>query len=200
MTPESEPIEPVSNVHDISDQRRDERLASEFSLVRVKSPVYMEDREEARKRTGNAERQARHRERLAEAGLVPTAVPADVLAQVRLAGGWPAWLASQSAAKTPASSPAPTPIPQMPFAPAEVLVEISAAGGWAAWLGNMKSQAEAQFQRMLLDEIRKIEPQVVERVVERPMSKSDAAAHAIGLQVARLSGWRRKLVELLLRA
>lgn len=44
-------------------------------------------------RKGGAERVARHREKLKEAGLVQATVPRELLAEVEAAGGWKEWRA-----------------------------------------------------------------------------------------------------------
>ena len=44
-------------------------------------------------RKGGAERVAKHREKLKEAGLVQATVPKEILAEVEAAGGWKEWRA-----------------------------------------------------------------------------------------------------------
>ena len=91
-------------VPSIARARADARLAEEFDLVRVTSPVYIQDRKAAAARTAGAERVARHRQKLADEGRRPAAVPVAVLDQVKAAGGWEQWQAQKAAAAVP---PAP---------------------------------------------------------------------------------------------
>lgn len=85
----------------ITDERREARLRDEFDLVRVKREIYELLPGAAKKKAGSAERVAKFREKQAAAGLVPTAVPAALLAEVKEAGGWLAWQAKQAAPASP---------------------------------------------------------------------------------------------------
>lgn len=96
--------EAAPGVPSIARARADARLAEEFDLVRVTSPVYIQDRKAAAARTAGAERVARHRQKLADEGRRPAAVPVAVLDQVKAAGGWDQWQAQKAAAAVP---PAP---------------------------------------------------------------------------------------------
>lgn len=81
-----------SQITSITDERREARLRDEFDLVRVKREIYELQPGAAKKKAGSAERVAKFREKQAAAGLVPTAVPAALLAMVKTAGGWEPWL------------------------------------------------------------------------------------------------------------
>lgn len=91
-----------NTITSITDERREARLLDEFDLVRVRREIYELLPGAAKKRAGSAERVARFREKQLAAGLVPTAVPADLLAEVKAAGGWPQWLQAKQAAVLPA--------------------------------------------------------------------------------------------------
>jgi hypothetical protein len=91
----------IRAVTDITEPRRDDRLRTEFDLVRERRPVYVLDTTEAKKRTDNAQRVAKFREKQANAGLISAAVPAELLAMVKVAGGWDAWVAAQKAVVVP---------------------------------------------------------------------------------------------------
>ena len=93
--------EAAPGVPSIAAERVDARLADEFDLVRVHSPVYVLDKKAAAARSAGAERVAKHRAKLATEGLRPAAVPAAVLDQVKAAGGWTEWQAQKVAAATP---------------------------------------------------------------------------------------------------
>lgn len=98
---------PQNTITSITDERREARLLDEFDLVRVKREMYELLPGAAKKKAGSAERVAKFREKQAAAGLVPTAVPAALLAEVKDAGGWPAWQAKQAAQVLPAQSVPP---------------------------------------------------------------------------------------------
>lgn len=77
------------------------RLANDFDLVRVRAPVYIQDKKAAAARSAGAERVAKHRAKQLIEGLRPAAVPAAVLDEVKAAGGWAEWQAQKVAAATP---------------------------------------------------------------------------------------------------
>jgi hypothetical protein len=119
MQHDEKPLDSKSAVTDITEPRREDRLRTEFDLVRERRPVYVLDTNEAKKRTGNAERVAKFREKQAQAGLVPTAVPAELLAAVKTAGGWEAWAKAQKAAvAAPAKEVPAAPVKEVLVAPA----------------------------------------------------------------------------------
>ena len=93
--------EAAPGVPSIAAERVDARLADEFDLVRVHSPVYVLDKKAAAARSAGAERVAKHRAKLATEGMRPAAVPAGVLDEVKAAGGWAEWQAQKVAAATP---------------------------------------------------------------------------------------------------
>jgi hypothetical protein len=96
--------EAAPGVPSIVAERVDARLADEFDLVRVHSPVYVLDKKAAAERSAGAERVARHRQKLADEGRRPASVPVTVLDEVKAAGGWDQWQAQKAAAAVP---PAP---------------------------------------------------------------------------------------------
>lgn len=178
----------ADNVHDLVEPRRDERLADEFDLVRLRAPVYVLDQAAARKRSKGAERVARHRERQAAAGLVPTTAPADLVEQVKAAGGWPAWqqaqakAAAEAAARTapkPAPVP-PAPPPAPPVLPPDVEAQMRQMG-FEQWLDV--------YVEHYLANLPPPEPQ---------LSPKDKQRIELGRRVAHLKGWRRTVVYALL--
>lgn len=178
-----------TNVHDISEVRRDERLNNEFDLVRVRAPVYLLDKAAARQRSKGADRVAKHREKLAAEGLIPTSVPADLVAQVKAAGSWPAWLEAQkkaaevaAKAAAEAAKPAPKPPAAPPFPsvlPPEIELQMRQAGSFDAWLSVYEVAYEARRPR------------------SQPTQK-DSRLLSFGKRVENLTGWRRSLVFALL--
>lgn len=93
--------EVAPGVPNIARERTDARLIEEFDLVRVTVPVYMQDKKAAAARTAGAERVARHRQKLADEGRRPAAVPVAVLDEVKAAGGWDQWQVQKAAAAVP---------------------------------------------------------------------------------------------------
>lgn len=93
--------EVAPGVPNISGARKDDRLAKEFDLVRVHAPVYVLDQKAATARSAGAERVAKHRAKLAEQNMRPTTAPAEIIDQVKAAGGWDKWKETQKAT-TPA--------------------------------------------------------------------------------------------------
>lgn len=87
--------EASSTPNPANDPDQDAHLAAEFSLVRVRAPVYIQNPKEAAQKTANANRVAKHRAKLAEQNMKPTAVPAALLDEVKAAGGWDAWKEKQ---------------------------------------------------------------------------------------------------------
>lgn len=81
-----------------NDPDQDAHLAAEFSLVRVRAPVYIQNPKEAAQKTANANRVAKHRAKLAEQNMKPTAVPSALLDEVKTAGGWDKWKETQKPA------------------------------------------------------------------------------------------------------
>lgn len=183
----------AGNVHDIGEPRRDERLADEFDLVRVRAPVYMLDQSAARQRSAGAERVAKHREKQTAAGLIPTTAPAEIVAQVKAAGGWPAWfevqkkateVATRAAAEaaTKAAKPAPKPPAAPPLPPlltSELEAEMRKVGGFDSWMSIYENAYEARRPRS----------QLTEKEIQRL---------EMGKRAAKLTGWRRRLVFLIL--
>ncbi len=86
-------------------EKKETDLRDRYDLVRVKSPVFVEDQALAKERRAKAlaaARSAEYREKKkAESGLILSMTPVDVVAKVKESGGWPQWLASQAITKEP---------------------------------------------------------------------------------------------------
>ena len=93
--------EAAPGVPSIAKERTEARFADEFDLIRVHAPVYVLDKKAAAARSAGAERVAKHRQKLADEGMRPAAVPAALLDQVKTAGGWAEWQAKTAAAAVP---------------------------------------------------------------------------------------------------
>lgn len=68
-------------------------LAAEHHLVKVQA--FIRDPKKAEKKTKGAERVAKHREKLKEAGLVQTSIPATIAQQIKETGDFDKWLSAQ---------------------------------------------------------------------------------------------------------
>ena len=90
---------PVEQVREMSEVAALQSQVLDLGLVRESRPVFVYDAKLAKAKSGNAERQARFREKLAEKGLVKSDVPAEILASVKEKGGWEAWISEQKAVK-----------------------------------------------------------------------------------------------------
>lgn len=99
VPPPAPPVEALPEASTpANDPDQDAHLAAEFSLVRVRAPVYIQNPKEAAQKTANANRVAKHRAKLAEQNMKPTAVPAALLDEVKTAGGWDKWKETQKPA------------------------------------------------------------------------------------------------------
>lgn len=94
---------PINDVTSITDERKEARLRDEFDLVRVKREMYELLPGAAKKKAASTERVAKFREKQAAAGLVPTAVPAALVSEVKAAGGWDSWLQAMTAPAAPSA-------------------------------------------------------------------------------------------------
>ena len=86
---------PVEQVREMSEVAALQSQVLDLGLVRESRPVFIYDAKLAKAKSGNAERQARFREKLAEKGLVKSDVPAEILASVKAKGSWEAWISEQ---------------------------------------------------------------------------------------------------------
>ena len=78
---------PSAQVAEMSEVAAVQAQALELGLVREARPVFVYDSKLAKAKTANAERQARHREKLQSEGLSMAKVPSAVLDQVKALGG-----------------------------------------------------------------------------------------------------------------
>lgn len=76
----------------------------EKGLVREHRPVFVYDKKLANEKNSNAQRQEKHRQKLAQSGLTLAPVPTKIKAEVAAAGGWESWL---NAKNVPAKEVAP---------------------------------------------------------------------------------------------
>lgn len=86
----------TADIFNIEPAIEEAHLAREHGLVKVSA--YIKDASKAEKKTSNAARQERHREKLREAQLVQMPIPKEIAEAVKnTEGGFPAWLEAQKA-------------------------------------------------------------------------------------------------------
>lgn len=91
--PEAGPV--FEQAQELSDVARLSAEVIDKGLIREHRPVFIYDKKLAAEKSGNAARQAKFREKQAEKGIVKADIPAALLEQVRVLGGWPEWIAAQ---------------------------------------------------------------------------------------------------------
>lgn len=146
-------------------------------LVREHRPVFIFDEKLAEKKSDNALRQAKFREKRTAQGLVMTRIPAEIAAQLKAVGGnWALLLG--------ASSPPPNPS----------LVE--SPTGDTTYVGLAASQEVREVIREVIVEVpgpERIVEKIIEKIVEKPVQKLTADQRKIfdlGVKVRKLQGWR----------
>lgn len=168
---------PADNVVDINERLEDQHLSRVHGLI--KTTAYIKDADAAKKRTANAERQARHRARKAEAGLAAVDLPAEVAEAIK-EQGWQEWLDSQRSAP-------PREVERVVEKPVEVIKEVLRV-----------ERVEVEKPVEVIKEVLRVERVEVPVEVPAKLTDADAAALATGRQIARLSGWKAALLRWLL--
>ena len=141
------------------------------------------DQAAARTRSKGAERVARHRERQALAGLVSTSAPADLVAQVKAAGGWAAWLEAQALAQAVAPVRPVSLPPAPPVAPAQSSV--------------LPADIEAQMREVGFEQWLDLYVDAyLARLSHPEPSAKDQQHPELAGRIAHLPGWRRRLAAL----
>lgn len=172
----------------------------ELGLVREGRPVFVYDAKLAKQKSGNAERQERHRQKLKESGLVVMPVPAAIASAVKDAGGnWADLVAKLGEAP---STPAPLGVvPQTPTSgiggdeviPKAARAEIIEAGGLDQWVQKRVDSAIAA-----LPPAPTVAPKIIEKVVEKPvvrLTSEQKKIYELGKKAAQLSGWRASVLR-----
>jgi hypothetical protein len=153
----------------------------DLGLVRESRPVFVYDSKLAKDKKGNAERQARHRERLEQKGLTMAQVPREILEQVKAAGGdW-------SKITRPLDM-GDTPIP--PTSGIEVREVIK--------------EVRVEVPVEVIKEVRIEVPGPTiykEKIVEKPvirLTSEQKKSLAVGEKVQKMTGWRAAIARKLL--
>lgn len=181
--------------------------ALELSLVREVRPVFVYDAKLAKEKTGNAQRQAKHRQLRESRGLVMAEVPREIveLVKAKHGGDWSKF--------TPVMSPLGV-NPQTPFGEkfkvsevSEVNVhsvitteklknEIESDGGIDHWL-----QKKIIFAIDSLPKPDPVLPEIIEKIVEKPfrrLTPEQKISLRLGEKVRKTTGWRAFIARKLL--
>jgi hypothetical protein len=176
-----------------------------LGLVREARPVFVFDAKLAKEKSKNAERQDRHRKKLADSGLIFAAVPADVASAVKAAGGdWSAVLTAISAKpKIEEGAAAPTSGIWGGVEIAEAArVEILAVGGVDEWVKTKINAAISALPTVpLAPPAPLVSPQIIEKIIEKPVIKltsEQKKSLAVGEKVQKMTGWRAAIARKLL--
>lgn len=202
-----------AQVREMSDVAQVQSKVLEMGLVRENRPVFVYDAKIAKEKSSNAERQERHRKKIADAGLVVMHVPAAIASAVKTASGdWSIFTSVLNSATLGVcipQTPAPSGLaPQTPFVggssnliPPTVWSEIVDSGGIDQWVQKkIDSVVTAMPKPSILPP--QIIQKVVEKIVEKPVLKLNAEQkkiYEIGAKVGALRGWRASLISWLIR-
>ena len=168
--PDLPPRGPSAQVTEMSEVAALQAQVLDLGLVRESRPVFVFDAKLAKDKKGNAERQARHRERLEQKGLTMAQVPRDLVEMVKAqhGGDW-----------TKLTSVAPLGVPQTPTPCIEVKEVIK------------EVRVEVPVIKEVIKEVR------VE-VPGKPVLRLTAQQNKVfelGQRVSKLTGWRASVLR-----
>ena len=155
---------PAAGSADLAEMSEVARLQADvlpMGLVREARPVFVYDAALAKAKSSNAARQARHREKLAQKGIVKSDVPTEIAESVKKAGSWDAWISEQKTIKIQ-----------------EKIVEVPIE---------------------VIKELRVEVPVEVIKEVPSKLNSEQKSAYELGKKAAKLTGWRRSLLLMILR-
>lgn len=168
-----------------------------LGLVREARPVFVYDAKLAKQKSGNAERQERHRKKIADSGMVVMPIPRAIASAVKLAGG--DWAKIEAALgkepKTEVGAGGDGVITQ------SQKNEFTQAGGFDHWLQKKIDFAIASLPPVPLVEPKVVE-KIVEKIVEKPVIKLNSEqkkAYEVGKRAVQLTGWRSAVLAFLIR-
>ena len=172
----------------------------DLGLVRESRPVFVYDSKLAKDKKGNAERQARHRERLEQKGLTMAQVPREVLELVKNTHGGD-WSRLTQAPAPLEPQQGTSGIGGDVVIPKDQQEAIQAAGGLDAWVQHQVDAALASRPpvEVIKEVIQKVE---VIKEVGRPVVKLTAEqrrVYEVGQKADKLTGWRASVFAWLLR-
>lgn len=196
-----------AQVSEMSEVAEVQNKALDLGLVREVRPVFVYDAKLAKEKTGNAQRQAKHRELRESKGLVMAEVPREIVELVKTAHGGD-WL-KLSQVKLASGVPPEPPfsekvkVSEVPEVTVHSVItteklkdEITSDGGIEPWL-----QKKIDFAIDSLPKPAPISLKIVERIVEKPVLKLTAEQkidYEIGKRVRKLTGWRARILSLIL--
>jgi hypothetical protein len=166
----------------------------DLGLVRESRPVFVYDSKLAKDKKGNAERQARHRERLEQKGLIMAQVPRELVDLVKTQHGGD-WMKLTNVAPLEASLQT-SKLASGGVVSDTVLAEIEASGGVEAWVQKRINSAIAA-----LPPVQPVAPKIIEKIVEKQVIKLTAEQKkslVLGEKVQKMTGWRAAIARKLL--
>lgn len=173
----------------------------DLGLVRESRPVFVYDSKLAKEKKGNAQRQAKHREKQAALGLVPVRVPQALIELVKNehSGDWSK--VAEALGKEPKISDSKASGGGDVVITEFQKIEITEAGGLDAWL-----QKKIDFSIASLPKVTAAPPQIIEKVIEKLIEKpvikltsEQRKAYELGKKAAQLRGWRSAVLAFLLK-
>ena len=170
-----------------------------FGLVREARPVFVYDSKLAKEKTGNAQRQAKHRELREAKGLLMTEVPREMLKLVKAEHGGD-WLKFGQALLASGVSPEP-PVGgkvnvHSVITTEKLKNEIESEGGIDHWL-----QKKIIFAIDSLPKPDPALPEIIEKIVEKPfrrLTPEQKISLRVGEKVRKITGWRAFIARKLL--
>jgi hypothetical protein len=175
----------------------------DLGLVRESRPVFVYDAKLAKEKSKNAERQDRHRKKLADSGLIFAAVPAEIAQAVKESGG--DWSKVKAALGSGAAAPTSGIGGGVEIAEA-ARVEILAAGGVDEWVKTKINAAISALPTVpLAPPAPLVSPQIIEKIVEKIIEKpvikltsEQKKSLAVGEKVQKMTGWRAVIARKLM--
>lgn len=161
----------------------------DHGLVREHRPVFIFDEKLAEKKSDNALRQAKFREKRTAQGLVMTRIPAEIAAQLKAVGGnWALLLGASS----------PPPNPGLVSPPGGDLTGVKPATGQEVReviievIKEIRVEVPVEVRIEVPGPVQIVE-KIIEKIVEKPVQKLTADQRKIfdlGVKVRKLQGWR----------
>ena len=183
--------------------------ALDLGLVREVRPVFVYDAKLAKEKTGNAQRQAKHRELRESKGLVMAEVPRQILELVKAKhqGNWSGLVHALLASGVPPEPPVGGVglVPQPPtvtvtfhsvITTENLKDEITSDGGIEQWL-----QKKIAFAIDSLPKPAAVLPEIIEKIVEKPfrrLTPDQKISLRTGEKVRKITGWRAFIARKLL--
>jgi hypothetical protein len=181
-------IQRIKSAEQLEREEKEVFLRDSHALVRVKTPVFIEDpklAKELRAKALAAARSADYREKKkAESGLVLSMTPIDVVEQVKKVGGWAKWVETQKAV---ALEHEKTLVKKH-----ESALESAQKLAFEAQVLHEKALADTALQ---LKQANEKNAELRSRLTALQLSKQQKDAIRAGEKVQKLTGFRRFLMQ-----